>query len=200
MVNKKGLKTYLPLFLSLIFGLVLFFVVDDFVIDVLVIPFLWMVWFLSLLVRSIPQGIFWVVFVLFMFVLTLSYIRKRRVKEARTTRRLTRKLGKVEKWARLLESAKTYPYSKWRLSQQLRRLTQRVLSPLHEYDRLGKPASDLQLPPPIKTYFEAEQPYGFSIMKRLGSRSTNTSKDLDLNPEEVIRFIESRIERDQLGL
>jgi len=200
MVNKKGLKTYLPLFLSLLFGLVLFFVVDDFVIDVLVIPFLWMVWFLSLLVRSIPQGVFWVVFILFMFVLTLSNIRKGRVKEARTTRHLTRKLGKVEKWARLLESATTYPYSKWRLSQQLRRLTQRVLSPPHEYDQLGKPESDHQLPPPIKSYFEAEQPYGFSLMMRLGSRSTNTSKDLDLNPEEVIRFIESRIERDQLGL
>lgn len=199
MENKNQLKTYLPLIFSTLLGLVLFFLVNDFVREVLIKPILWLVWFLSLLIRSIPQGVFWVVFILIMLIITLSGLLGGGRKVSRTRKRPYRKLGSVEKWARLLENARTSAYSKWRLSQQLRRLSLQILAPANDHARLANRLSSLGLPEEIGLYFEAQQPSGYSFRERFNLGATPPSSDLNLDPEMVIQFLEESLCGDRLN-
>ena len=199
MVNKNQLKTYLPLIFSLLLGLVLFFLVDDFVREVLIKPILWLVWFLSLLIRSIPQGIFWVGLIVFMLVITLSSLMGRREADPRPRRHSTRKLGTVEKWARLLEFSRTSSYSKWRLSQRLRRLSQRILSPYNDRNQFSKRLPDFEPPEEIRLYFGAQQPSGYSIVERFNPGATSSNSDLDLDPEVVIQYLEKSLDGDRFN-
>ena len=199
MVNKNQLKTYLPLIFSLMSELVLFFLVDDFVREVLIKPILWLVWFLSLLIRSIPQGIFWVGFILFMLIITLSSLVGREKADFRSKRQSTRKLGNVEKWARLIEFSKTSSYSKWRLSQRLRRLSQKILSPNNDHNPFANGVSDLEPPDEIRSYFEAQQPSGYSILDRFKPDAASSNGDLNLDPEVVIQYLEKSLDGDRFN-
>ncbi len=190
MENKIRLKSYIPLLISLLFGLVLFFLVDDFVVTVAIKPLLKLVWFLSLVVRSIPQDVFWVGFILALLIMTLSGLRKGRKSSNSAIQSSTRKMGTVERWARLLDFAKESRYSKWRLSQQLRRLTQRILSPITAGGEVSKDLLGLELPMEIKEYFEADQPSGYSLMERLNPNRTTPTTGLELDPEMVIQYLE----------
>jgi hypothetical protein len=77
MAHKERLKAYIPLIITSLLTLVLFFLVDDFVARVLVQPVLDTLWFLSLAVRSIPQGVLWVAFLGLMVVMVGAAFFKR---------------------------------------------------------------------------------------------------------------------------
>jgi len=193
MVIKKRLKPYIPLITSLLFGLVLFFIVDDFVATVIILPLLRVIWFFSLIVQSLPQGVLWTGFIFVMLIITLTGLTKGK-KTDKTTRRIpATNAGAVERWARLLENAQSSRYSKWRLAQKLKRLTQKLLSPIDQDEGLKYDISGLELPVEIRAYFEAQHPLNGSFGERLTQKSGETDMALDLDPEVVLYHLKERL-------
>ena len=123
----------------------------------------------------------------------------RRKADPHPKRHSTRKLGNVEKWARLLEFSRTSSYSKWRLSQRLRRLSQKILSPYNDRDQFPKTLSSFEPPEEIKSYFEAQQPSGYSILKRFNSGATSSNSELNLDPEVVLQYLEKSLDGDRFN-
>jgi hypothetical protein len=62
-MGKPLRNRFLPLIVSLLATIVLFFVVDDFIHRVIVRSLLYASWFLTLLLGSIPQLVFWAAFI-----------------------------------------------------------------------------------------------------------------------------------------
>jgi len=193
MVNRKQLKPFIPLILSLFLALGLVFIVDDFVQTVIVIPLLYTIWFVSLIVQSLPQGILWAGFIFVLLIVSFANLPKGKNPGSSTWRPLARKSGQVEKWTQLLENTQNTRFSKWRLAQELKRLTRKLQSPINDDGWRSVDIVDLGLPSEIFAFFEAGQPSHFPFWKRLISASEETETALDLDPEVVIQFLEERL-------
>jgi hypothetical protein len=191
-------RRYLPLALSLLMAVILVFVVEDFVRQVIVTPILYVSWFIALVVGSLPQWVFWVAFV----VLALVIARKSMARDIAARRRTwvppAIYLGPVVTWAALLDRAQTRPYARWRLAQTLKRLTQDILAleTRSNFYRREEQWNSLKqvLPPAIEAFFEAPPPEAqplFRLWRR--SRARGRSNGLDLAPETVVKFLEDRL-------
>lgn len=193
MVNKKRLEPYIPLIVSLSLGLVLFFLVNDFVVTVIVKPLLRVFWFISLFVQSLSQGVLWIGFIFILLVITYANLNKGEKSGLSTLTTPATNTGTVEIWARLLENAKTSKYSRWRLAQRLRRLTQNLLSPFDQPSRGQMELSGFELPEEINAYFDAPRPSIESLWERLKHHGEGTEMPLDLDPEVVIQHLQERM-------
>jgi hypothetical protein len=193
MVNKKRLKPYIPLMISLFLGLVLFFVVEDFLVKVIVQPLLRVIWFVSLIVQSLSQGVLWAGFIFIMLIITYASFTKVKKPGSPTWQTPTKNAGTVERWARLLENAQISKHSKWRLAQKLKRLTQKLLSPTDGDESANIDISELELPVEIRAYFEVQQPSSNSHGERLNQKSEETEMALDLDPEVVLQHLKKRL-------
>jgi hypothetical protein len=191
MENRKVLTRYIPLLLSLLAGLVLFFLVDDFFLKVVVRPLLWVVWFLSLLLQSVPQDVLWLFFILAMFLFSVASFRKEKASGPLARQVPSRKLGTVERWARWFEFSRTSRYSRWRLAQQLKRFTRSLFS--SSQHEIAADLSDLELPPEIRAYFNARQPSGVSLFSRFTQTTGEQRTGLDLDPEVIIQYLERQV-------
>jgi energy-coupling factor transporter transmembrane protein EcfT len=193
MVNKKRLKPYIPLMISLLFGLVLFFLVEDFLVRVIVQPLLRVVWFVSLIVQNLPQGVLWGGFIFIMLIVTFASFTKGKKPDSLAWQTPTKNPGTVEIWARLLENAQISKYSKWRLAQKLKRLTQELLSPTDGDERVNIDLSELELPVEIRAYFEEQQPSSDSHRERGNQKNEEAEMALDLDPEVVLQHLKKRL-------
>jgi hypothetical protein len=191
-------RRYLPLALSLLIAVILVFVVEDFVRQVIVTPILYVSWFVALVVGSLPQWVFWVAFV----VVALVIARKSMARDIAARRRAwvppAIYLGPVVTWAALLDRAKTQPYARWRLAQTLKRLTQDILAleTRSSFYRREEQWTSLRqvLPPAIEAFFEAPPPEPqplFRLWRR--GRARGHSNGLDLAPETVVKYLEDRL-------
>ena len=128
MVAINRIKRFIPLIISIMLALVLFFLVEDFVRTVIIGPLLYVIWFVSLVVDSIPQGVIWAIFILVMLVIALTSLRSNRAENQPVGWRDYQKYGPVERWSRLLTQAKKDKFTRWRLANELKRLTRKLLS------------------------------------------------------------------------
>jgi hypothetical protein len=191
MVNKKSLKPYLPLIFSLLLGLFLFFLVEDFFNTFIIRPLLYVIWFFYLVIQSIPQALIWFGFILAMLVISYSRWARKKQSSMRTGKlSLSRKSSPVEKWTRLLKNAQISRLSKWRVAQELKILTWNVLAPHQDEQDSRVDLSCLSLPQEINDYFAAPQPSNSPP----GSRHAEAQKALDLEPEVVIRYLEEQLQ------
>lgn len=194
MVNKDRLKPYIPLAISLLMGLVLFFLTEDFIVTVILLPLLHVIWFLSLIAQSIPQGVLWAIFIIIMLIITYKSLSKEQKPRLRIAQTTTANSGTVERWVLSLENAQTSSYSKWRLAQKLKRLTQELLSQIDEKEGVILDLDGLELPLEIRDYFEAKHPLHISFWDRLTRKSKGTDKALDLDPEVVLQHLKKRLD------
>jgi hypothetical protein len=179
--------------ISLLLGLVLFTLVDDFVLEFIIQPLLHVIWFVSLIVDSLPQGVLWVGFILVMMIVSYSGFKKRDKPGSYTRVKLTRNLGAVESWAQLLEKSQKSIYSKWRLAQKLKLLTQELLVETDIAERASKGISKLELPVDIRAYFEEKLPSRGSLMKRLRLKEEESDMAIELDPEAVLQHLKKRL-------
>jgi hypothetical protein len=193
MVSKKRLEPYIPLMISLSLGLVLYFLVNDFVVVVFVKPLLRAIWYISLFVQSLSQGVLWVGFIFIMLVVTYANLSKGEKTTSSALTTTATNTGTVEIWARMLENAQTSKYSRWRLAQRLKRLTQKLLSPFDQDSRGQMDLSGLELPEEISAYFEVPHPSIESLWERLLHRGEEPETALDLDPEIVIQHLQERL-------
>jgi len=196
MVPENRLKAYIPLIVTSILALALYFWVDNFVVEVLIQPVLGLFWFLSLLVRSIPQGILWAVFLLVMALVVGSGLRRGASVPLPAWQSGSRSAGRVEDWARRLESAQKSVYARWRLAMEMRQLTRELLSPFEGEERVRLSLADLDLPEEMRAYLDAGNPAGLRRgRRRRRSSEADQADPLDLDPGMVVDFL-----RERLGL
>lgn len=189
---------FLPLILALASAACLAYLVKDFIRDVIVLPLLYVFWYLTLFLRSLPQFLFWAIFILVALIMALRSLSRER--DERGSKIEPPALGgPVAVWSRLIHHAEAGGYSRWQLSQSLARLTWELVG---DGERLTTQQIDtrlrrgeLDLPPEIRAYFQAGMaPYQpiSRLKRRLLGNHTNTP--LDLNPEQVIQYLEEKLD------
>jgi hypothetical protein len=195
MAPENRIKAYIPLIVTSILGLALYFWVNDFVVEVVVKPVLGALWFLSLLVRSIPQWILWALFLLVMVLVAGSGLKRGPAASPPAWQAGGRTAGRVEIWTRRLSSAQKSVYARWRLAMEMRQLTRELLSPVEVEERVRLSLADLDLPEEMRAYLDAGNPAGLRKRRRRKPREAGLSEPLDMDPDEVIEFL-----RERLGL
>ena len=193
MVIRNRVKPFIPFIITALLAVVLFFLVGDFLQSVIITPLLYVIWFLTLLTESIPQGILWVGFLLIVMIIAAASLKQENHQKMPIHQLPIQNSGQVEKWARLLGHAQNDKFTKWRLANELKRLTRRLL--WHSDDReKAKVQDDLELPVEIRQFFEAQQPTIQPIWARLNKDTTEeTDSALDLDPDVVIQYLEERV-------
>ena len=169
----------------------------DFVRDGVVIPFSRFVRFL----QSFPQEVLWLFF-LGIIVYAAAKSQKnweRQKKKNKNTK--TKQLGRIESLAILIKQARQGTYTRERLARRLGELTLQTLAyqERHSLDvmkaRLRR--GDLNVPPDILSYLQAGLSWEHTFHQKKGRwpfRKQILSSPLDLDPHEVVEFIESLLE------
>ena len=190
-LNRK-LAPFIPLIGSLLMALVLVFIVEDFVQAVIVGPVLYTIWLLTLIVQSLPQGVLWAGFIVVMLGVAYTSFPEQIKPRSSTWRPPMWNVGQVEKWTHLLENTRRTRFSKWRLAQEMERLTRDLYAPLFGEGWKRVDLSRLELPAEIAAFFEARQPSNVPFWKRIKRADDEDKSALDLDPEVVIQYLEQR--------
>ena len=189
---------FLPLIIVLILAGFLGFLIQDFVREVIVTPFLYIFWYVTLFLKSLPEFLFWGIFILITLIIAIKslpgpedIIEQRRVGKRNQE-------GSVALWSRLIHHAEKGGYSKWQMAQLLSKLTWDILGDgerlsIQQIDKRLK-AGDLDLPPEIKAYFRAGiLPYYPVSRFQHFFQARREATPLDLDPEEVVRYLERKL-------
>ena len=193
MVADKGYKRFIPLIITLLIALFLFFLVKDFLRTVILVPLLYVIWFVVLVVESLPQGVIWGGLLLVIAYIAYASLKKDTHERLHTNQLPYRNSGEVEKWLRFLDQSHIERYTKWRLAMKLKQLTQKLLNPL-EGNVTQRFQDDIELPEEIAAFFEAQQPTIKPFWERFGKKTNSkTDSALDLDTEVVIQYLEKQI-------
>ncbi|MDE0527803.1 MAG: hypothetical protein OXH85_03825 [Truepera sp.] len=185
----------LPLVAVLVGTFVLAILVQGFVERVIVEPALYLTWIVSLLLRSVPEPLFWLLFVLLVLVVAVRSLRLWTVRGREGRRAGETVYGPVGRRARLLQNATSPGYSRWRLARELGRLAGELAWPGRGFSAerqrawLTDPSSGI--PPEIAAYFLAGlDPYRPVHLPWYRRGVRRAPSPLDLDPGEVMGFLE----------
>jgi hypothetical protein len=189
----------LPLLVFLLLTGFLAFIADDVFWDIAGSPILHVFWFITLVVKSIPQWAFWTLLIVISLIVAHKSLSEERPAKQSSRKSTSSQKGPVGNWLSLLEQSKRSRYFKWSLAQALKRLGQDILLPQKALDpnkrenrrvRLGS-----DLPPEITAYLEARIPTSQRLPWRwLRRKSDPSSAALDLDPEIVVQYLENQID------
>jgi hypothetical protein len=203
------MRARLPLVgLALLLAGVLALAATGAVRDMIVVPLLYMFWVTRLLYESIPQALQWVVFLL-VAVLVAAKSLARRPPPPPNPHPATVQAGRVAAWERLLRQSSD-DYGRWRLAQRLSAMAMQTLAEREQCSphelRQGLEDGTLELPDDLRSYLRTGLAFsapasrlGGSFWQRLvaGYRMSGTTRaaPLDLDPEQVIQFLEQTVQR-----
>lgn len=187
-------RRLLPLVVALAITTVLVLAVDGFLRQVIIEPLLYVGWVVGIIVTSLPQSIFWALFVLLALILALGSLSRGERPPPRPSRRREPAQGPVLTWLHLLERSESRRFGRWNLAQSLRRLAQSILEPDDPYaiHPLDKGLTRLEAPPEIEAYFNARLPPVQPLSWRWLLHQTQRTPPgpLDLDPEAVVAYLE----------
>ena len=189
---------YTPLIIAVLFAIVLVFAVDDFISRVIVGPVLYIAWFISIFVASMPQQVFWGIFILIALIFAAKSITREKTSRQQTQNPIANQRGPVATWSSLLERAEKQSFSRWRLAQSLRRLALDTLVPndtLNHQHIEGQAENDKPtFPPEIEAYFEAPMPSAQRFSRLWQRPVSRNSSALNLDPETVVQYLENELD------
>ncbi len=193
---RSGWSRPLPLVIVLIATLVLAILVRGFVETVIVAPILYLGWYLSLLLRSVPEAVFWVLFILLALILATRSLQLRRSGWRRRRAQDEANRGPLGKRAHLFELARTSPYFRWQLARELNSLAWELVWPGQTFDldrqRAWLAAADSGMPRDVTAYFLASlDPYRPVAVPWFRRRPHPVQSPLDLDPDVVVSFLET---------
>lgn len=191
-------KRLLPLGLIVLVALLLSPFLQTFVRELIVIPLLYLFWIGRFVYAAIPQSVLWSVLVgILALIMGLSLLLGRRKRKRRAHRPAEPPGGRIEGWAKLIQQAQNDDYFKWRLAQQLQKLTLNTLA--HQRGQSLKQTrrqlreGTLEMPTDVQAYFQTSlQPLAnLRPPKTLFSPKTDVASPLDLDPLKVVEYLES---------
>lgn len=190
--------------LILVLAIPLVLVLKDFAREAIATPLLYVLWIGDLFFQSIPQVLFWALFLASALIVAgRSLIRGKKPAQQEREAETVRK-GQVQILARWLHLAAQEDYFEWRLARHLGELTSAVLAQRERtaVARMRKHLRDgeLDLPPEVQAYLQTGLTLAFSksgspfsrLLLRL--RSSTHTTELDPGPEKVVQFLENQLE------
>ena len=187
----------IPLALALLLVGLLSLVFRDFVREAIVTPVAYAVWIVGLLIESLPQAILWTFFLAIVLFMAIGSLITRPKPAGKAGSVGADRRGQVEVLARRIDLAAGGYYFRWHLARRLRDLAVDAIAYrqrlTHEQVQQQLEAGTLDMPPAIRAYFQAELTLGpVSRMSDLRHRlrPRTPAAPLDLDPEEVVRYLE----------
>ena len=192
-------KRFIPLVVFVVLSVVLYVVVDDFVQQMLVKPVLYVSWLVAFLLGSLPQLLFWIVFIIIAAILAGKSVSKEEGSRPPTGMPKAVHRGPVATWFVLLERAETQVFTRWRLSQALRNLARDLSVPKDDGNQQSQKGyarrPTLDLPPEIEAYFNAPVPrYQRAPWLRFYRGGNKQATALDLPPENIVKYLEEELD------
>jgi hypothetical protein len=171
---------------------------------VIVVPFLYFLWVADLFFKSVPQPLFWALFLGFALLIAARSLFTGKLPKRQKREAAWYDKGQLHVLARWVHLAARGGYFKWRLAQHLRELTVEVLAyregttpeKIKRQVRRGR----LDAPAEIEAFLQAGLKPLFSrpafLFSKLLDRFRSRSKPslVDLGPESVVQFLEDHLE------
>ena len=190
--------------LILVLAIPLVWVLKDFAREAIATPLLYVLWIGDLFFQSIPQVLFWALFLASALIVAgRSLIRGKKPAQQEREAETVRK-GQVQILARWLHLAAQEDYFEWRLARHLGELTSAVLAQRERtaIAQMRKHLRDgeLDLPPEVQAYLQTGLTLAFSksgspfSRLKLRLRSRIHTAELDPGPENVVQFLENQLE------
>ena len=180
--------------LALLPVIVMAILVEGFVREIIVVPLLYVFWIARLFFASVPQFVFWLLFLVIALVVAGRSLAKRQVISRRRERESWEQ-GRIEGWLRMIEQRRSGGYFKWRFSHRLGILLLQALAYQERIDlrqaRRRFEDRSLAIPPAVRSFLRA----GMTSYSPMGEttrffRWQRQSSPLDLDPEEAVQFLE----------
>jgi hypothetical protein len=172
--------------------------------EVIVIPLLYVLWMGRLLLRSVPQTLFWFAFVVVAFFLALGSLArgKRPLPQPHPVGR--RFSGQVDVWAKWIRLMAAGGYTGWYFGQHVEKLIVAVLAyrerlSARETRRRIK-AGDLEVPPEVQAYLgivllPSRRGWPLSLLSRFRFRPRKGTRGTPPGGlERVVGFLEDQLE------
>ena len=191
----------LPLVVLLMFGL------RDFVRDALAPPLSYMIWFVDIIVRTIPQTLFWAGLLIIILIIAMrSLDRERRPSPAAPGKSPFPARGRIAVWAERVNMLLRGKYSRHRFGYFIGKLILDVMA--HE-ERLSYrdverrlQQSDMEVPPAVRDYLISRlrpahteaRPKFFTRLKRFLGLEKQLAVQLNAELETIITFLEDQLE------
>ena len=190
---------FLPLGLILLLAILLTLASHNYMREAIVSPLLYLFWIGRLIFESIPQIVIWALFLFIALLVAAKSLVKKRSHSEQSQPPQTPEPERIEGWLKLLRRANQDDYYKWQLAQRLQKLTLEALAHNERLElkqvRQDLAAGKLDIPPEIQAYLEAGMT---SFSHFLGAKShirlRRQSSPLDLKPEQVINFLEDKVD------
>lgn len=170
----------------------------DFIRDVLLLPLLYAAWLARIIFETIPQVAIWIIFLVVALLVALRSLSGGRAVRLDSRETPVRVTGRIESWARLVDQAGQEHYARWRLAREMRKLTLAILASEKQLsqEQVMRALQDnrLDLPPEIRAYLQASMTSFsyFSPTRFWFWQKPTRPSDLDLDPEQVLQFLEER--------
>lgn len=176
----------------------------DVVREVIVIPLLYVLWVGRLLLRSVPQALFWFAFVVVAFFLALGSLvwEKRPLPEPHPVGRSFS--GQVSVWAKWIRLMAAGGYTGWYFGQHVEKLIVAVLAYRERLNtretRRRIKAGDLEVPPEAQAYFgivlmQSRRRWPLGLLSRFRFRPRMGAQRVPLSGlERVVWFLEDQLE------
>jgi hypothetical protein len=173
----------------LIASVTLAFVLRDVAYQLIVVPLAYVLWLAGVYYSAVPQLVIWGLLTLFLFL----GVTWKLVPDVATSprRQIHRPLleGQVESLAVCLLRGRNSNYFKWQVANRLARLARRVSEGFMQPEGTEAPAESVQ------QYLAAGLNQSFVDFPAPRSRfRRRTSTPLDLDPNDVVDYLESRME------
>jgi hypothetical protein len=180
-----------------------------FVRDVVAAPFLYLLWLVRIYVRAVPHTLFWGGLLLLGMGLAVTSIlvgaggqgRRGRGSEEEEARQIY--LGQVEQLTTHIQFAARSEYFRSRLSQRLGSILLQALDHGRRYreEEVEQALDALEAPPRVRAFFgdgkrvtQRSRAVGLLARLRARLRGGEVVPAPDVNLEDVVRFLEDRLE------
>ena len=190
--------------LVLLLAIPLALVLGGFARTAVVVPILYILWLGDLVLKSIPQVLFWALLLSIALLVSMRSLVKSQSARPPVHEVALDHPGQVEVWAKRIDAMTRGGYYEQLLAQHLGGL---FLAALAYRERISRrevrqrlEAGELDVPSEIQAYlqaglgWESPRPLGLfaRLMRRL--RSDAHTSPLDLDPERVVGFLERRLD------
>lgn len=199
-IQKRGLVMAIWLAASFLFAV---FFIEDFVRDILIRPMMYTAWVAEFFVRSLPQYLFWGLFVFGAAIWGLRLIRFRAPRRPRMRTVAIGQQGPVARWQGQLRRARVLDYGRFNLNRSLRKLVLDLTVTEAEADLSGPAPGESPREPDVPDELRSllivrgEEEFGRrSLMDRLLDLVPKPRAELAEHrraPEAVVRYLEDRL-------
>jgi hypothetical protein len=196
-VNKKVLL----IGVLLAFGALLAYLIQDFVRQVLLYPLAYLYWSLRLIYEAIPGLVWWSIILGLLLLLSLRSMSRKGEPPSAALKIKGQFPSRPQAWMRWMNKKNQGEYFKWQLAREISALALVGFASRDRQTPAGARAEllagRLDLPPKIQAYLIAGSlPNSYSQYIDLKPQLVRpgTGSPLELEPEEIVAFLEAELE------